>query len=471
MWFRRDLRLDDLPALHAAIDAGPVAALFVFDDRLLNGRWHSPNRNAFLLECLHALDSTLQGRGTRLHIRHGDPRVVVPAFAGESGASTVFASRDYTPFATSRDSAVAKALDARGVTFHLYPGTLVQEPESVQTSTGQGYSVYGAFFRKWASLPRRTPLSAPESIIGVDGIADRGITDSSPWSSNEIAVPMHPDGGEQAAQERLANWTTHLERYAADRDRLDREGTSRLSQDLKFGTISPGVVLAAVERAGAGAPKFVSELAWREFYHHLVWRHPRMLDEPLRSEFAAVEWDANAERVQRWKDGQTGFPAVDAAMRQLLATGYMHNRARMIVASFLTKDLHIDWRVGQEHFMRHLVDGDVANNSGGWQWASSTGTDAQPYFRVFNPALQSKRFDPEGSYIRRWVPELRGVPARHIHEPGGMSEGERRDSDCILGRDYPLPMVDHQAERKRAITRFAEAKLLNLADKEGADSQ
>ncbi|MGE0599180.1 MAG: deoxyribodipyrimidine photo-lyase [Dehalococcoidia bacterium] len=452
MWFRRDLRVADLPALEAAIEHGPVVPLFVFDDRLLKGRWSAPNRNAFLVECVQGLDAALRERGNRLHFRRGDPRDAVTAFARECDASMVFASRDYTPFARRRDEAVSGALEAERIEFRLFPGTLAQEPEAVSTAGGQPYSMFGPFYRRWAGLPRKAPIPAPQSIPGHSGLEIGQVPAFLVGANGSAPDRLH--GGERAAQERLAGWVGNLPGYESGRDRMDREATSRLSQDLKFGTLSPRQVIAAAEVAGAAGSKFVSELAWREFYYHVLWNHPRVLERPFRPEFASLEWDANPGHVQRWKDGETGFPIVDAAMRQLLATGFMHNRARMIVASFLTKDLHIDWRVGQEHFMHHLVDGDVANNNGGWQWAASTGTDPQPYFRIFNPFLQSKRFDPEGAFIRRWVPELRRVPMGRIHEPHRMTFGEQASAGCLIGQDYPAPMVDHEVERRVAMERY-----------------
>ncbi|MGE3073595.1 MAG: deoxyribodipyrimidine photo-lyase [Dehalococcoidia bacterium] len=457
LWFRRDLRLTDLPALDAAVKAGPVAPLFAFDDRLLGGRWSSPNRNAFLLECLEALDRGLRARGNRLHFRRGDPREVVPAFAAECRADAVFASRDYTPYARHRDEAVAIELRAAGVGLHLHPGTLVHEPEAVLTAEGRPYSVFGPFFRRWLGVPRRAPISAPELMPGPSALGAGQVPASLVAAKGTASERLH--GGEQRALERLAAWAKNVSPYASVRDRLDREGTSRVSQDLKFGTLSPVQVIARIDRAAAGADKFISEVAWREFYHHVLWHNPGIRDEPFRTEFASLDWDSNQDRVERWKDGRTGFPVVDAAMRQLLETGFMHNRARMIVASFLTKDLHTDWRVGQSHFMHHLVDGDVANNNGGWQWAASTGTDPQPYFRIFNPYLQSRRFDPDGAYIRRWVPELRGVSDGRIHEPHRMSVEEQKAANCVIGRDYPTPIVDHAAERKVALERYSAARI------------
>lgn len=456
LWFRGDLRLHDLPALAAAIERGPVAPLFVLDDRLLHGRWPSPNRARFLLGCLSSLDAELRKRGNQLHIRTGRPELEVPAFAAACGAGDVFASRDYSPFARRRDGEVARRLAGAGISFHARRGTLVHEPEDLANAAGEPFSVFTPFFRRWQQLPTLEPLAAPDEIPPLDGL---------PPGTLPVAAGLGLAGGadllaagEPAALQRLERWTNDgIARYADERDLLASAGTSRLSQDLKWGLLSPVQVLA--QAAKRDAAKFIAELAWREFYYHVLWHNPRVLHEPFQPQFAALEWDAPGERLDAWKQGKTGFPIVDAAMRQLLATGYMHNRARMIVASFLTKDLHLDWRLGEAHFMEHLVDGDVASNNGGWQWAASTGTDPQPYFRIFNPALQSRRYDPDGEYVRRWVPELRAVSDRFIHEPALMPPAEQDRVKCIIGRDYPAPIVDHAVERAVAIERYAAAKL------------
>lgn len=461
LWFRRDLRLHDLPALAAALKAGPVLPLFVLDDRLTNGRWPSPNRAAHLLGCLRALDAELKARGNRLYIRRGRPEVEVPKFVAEAGASGVFVSRDYSPFSRRRDAKVHALLSAAGVGFHARRGTLALEPEQVLTDKGEPYSVFSPFHRRWQATDLPEMIPAPEEIAES---RKPGLLGSLPALSDLARGKPSPhliEPGEPAALRRLEQWVRgDLDAYAQARDSLGSEATSRLSQDLKWGTLSPLQVIGAARAAHPrSSSRFVTEVAWREFYAHVLWHNPRVLREPFRPEFAHLRWDDPADRFEAWKSGQTGYPVVDAAMRQLLATGFMHNRARMIVASFLTKDLHLDWRLGEAHFMEYLVDGDVANNNGGWQWAASTGTDPQPYFRIFNPTLQAGRFDPDGAYVRRWVPELANVPERFIHEPWRMSEGGQDAAGCQIGRDYPPPIVDHAVERKVAIARYTEAKV------------
>ncbi len=458
LWFRRDLRLHDHPALRAAIDAGPVAPLFVLDPVLVRGRWSSPNRTAFLLASLRDLDAALRARGARLHLRIGRPAEEVPRFAIEIGAGAVFVSRDYSPYARRRDAAVARALEAHGIGFHARRGTLVHEPEEVRGAAGQPLTVFTPFHRAWSALPLRAPFPAPARIPAADH-PDPGAIPSPADLGLPPPVEALPAAGEPAARARLQRFLAGpVCAYAETRDRLDLAGTSRLSQDLHLGLLSPLEVVTAARAAPCESAKFVSEVAWREFYHHVLWHHPRVLREPFQQAFAAIPWRRDQAAFEAWTAGRTGYPLVDAAMRELAATGYMHNRARMVAASFLAKDLLLDWRLGETHFMRHLVDGDVANNDGGWQWAASVGTDAQPYFRIFNPVLQAKKFDPEGSYLRRWLPELRRVPVRYVHEPWTMPPSVQAEAGCIIGRDYPAPIVDHRAAREQALAVFEAAR-------------
>lgn len=458
LWYRRDLRVHDLPALQAADMAGPVLPLFVFDERLLHGRWPSANRVWFMLESLKVLDRELRGRGARLHVRHGRPEEVLPAMARETGAGAVFVSRDYSPYARRRDRAVAAALEADGVEFHALPGTLVHEPEDVRTGSAQPYSVFTPFRRKWESLARRAVVGAPDAVACVDGVDPGEVPSVRALGFDEPAAGIIAPG-EVEARNRLEAWASRgIGGYSARRDMLAEGATSRLSQDLHWGLLSPLEVIERSAGAGEDSAKFIAEVAWREFYHHVLWHHPRVLREPFQRQFAGIRWDTDAGKLQAWKLGRTGFPVVDAAMRELLATGYMHNRARMIVASFLAKDLLLDWRLGEAHFMEHLVDGDVANNDGGWQWAASVGTDPQPYFRVFNPSSQAAKFDPDGTYVRRWLPELARVPRPFLHEPHTMPAAMQRESGCTIGVDYPFPIVDHRAARERALAVFAAAR-------------
>jgi len=451
VWFRRDLRLHDQPALSAALGHRRVLCLFVLDDRLLHGRCASPNRAWFLRECLHALADQVARLGGVLVVRDGRPEQVVPAVAREAGAATVLASRDYGPFGRARDGRVARALAAAGVQFAAFPGLLAVEPGDVISKAGGALTVFTPFFRRWSEVPPRPVLPCPDHIPP----PPPGFEQSAPWrwAPERPAAELLP-GGEPAARLRLEAWLDNgLSRYAEDRDRLDLEGSSRLSQDLRWGLLSVNELRQRLR--GAGTASFERELAWRDFYHHLAWHLPGVLREPFRPAARNLPWSTDQVRLRAWQEGRTGYPVVDAAMRQLVATGWMHNRARMIVASFLTKNLFIDYREGERFFLRHLTDGDVAVNNGGWQWASSTGTDAQPYFRVFSPVLQGRRFDPEGRFVRRWIPELATVPDRYVHEPWAMPPEVQAGAGCVIGRDYPAPIVPAAGAVRRARAFFS----------------
>jgi deoxyribodipyrimidine photo-lyase len=463
IWFRRDLRLHDHPALVAAVeDADRVVPLFVVDPALVGGRFASPNRIWFLLASLSGLRASLRALGSDLVVRVGDPRVVVPSIARESGAATVLVSRDHAPFGVARDQTVGERLAAQGVAWSAHPGNLVHEPDAVRTKDGRPFQVYSPFRRAWSVVERRAVLGPPRAMPPVHGggpgagpepgripsLRDLG-HDDAPTARAELL----PEAGETAARSRLERWLARgIGDYRATRDRLDlQDGTSRLSADLHLGLLSPLEVVERAEGAGEGRRAFVNELVWREFYAHVLAAQPAVRERSFRPEFDDLPWSTDDAAVEAWRAGRTGYPVVDAAMRQLLATGSMHNRARMISASFLTKDLLVDWRVGEAHFMRHLVDGDVASNNGGWQWAASTGTDPQPYFRIFNPVEQGRRHDPEGAYVRRWVPELATVPTAWIHAPWQMSPAEQAAAGCRIGIEYPAPIVDHATARERAL--------------------
>ena len=465
VWFRRDLRLHDHPALTDAVASGhPVAPLFVFDPSVLHGRFASPNRSWFLLGSVAELRRQLEARGSRLFIRIGDPTMVVPAFASEVGADQVTVSRDYTPYGRQRDRAVAATLRDRGVAFRAKRGLLIHEPEDLVTAAGDGYTVFGPFLRRWEALATRDLLPAPDSFPTVD--AEPGAMPDLPALGFD-GPTAHTDAlrlpGESAARRRLEAWLEDEgpARYDRTRDHLDDpHATSRLSADLRFGLLSPVEVATralASDDGGDGSRRFVSELAWRDFYAHALWHSPRIAREPMDERYRDIAWEVDAAGLEAWQDGRTGHPIVDAAMRQLRSTGWLPNRARMIVASFLTKDLLIDWRAGERHFMTHLVDGDPASNLGGWQWAASIGTDSRPFVRVFNPVTQAKRFDPDGVYVRTWLPELTRVPTPKIHEPWTMSPTEQDEAGCLIGADYPAPIVDHAKARERALARYAAA--------------
>ena len=447
-WFRRDLRVHDHPALTAAVaDADVVVPVFVLDEVLLARHADAANRRWFMRESLVALRDELAGRGAALRVLHGRPAEVIPRFAREAGARAVYVTRDVSPYGRSRDRAVAEGLAAIGIELHPKRGQYVNEPDAVAKGDGTPFRVFTPYHRAWAKLDRRPPLPPPERIPGPAGARPDGIPDLGPPTAD---VSLIPAPGEPAARERLRRWVDGgLARYHGTRNRLDLEGTSRLSQDLRFGLLSANEVVAASDRPGEGPQAFVRELAWRDFYAHVLWHHPATLEAPFQAAFREMPWRDDPEAFTAWCEGRTGYPVVDAAMRQLRTSGYLPNRARMIVASFLAKDLLLDPRLGEAEFMRLLNDGDPASNDGGWQWSAGMGTDPQPFVRVFNPVLQGQRFDPEGDYVRRWLPELRGIAGAAVHEPWALP------TDDLSGIDYPERIVDHAAARERALAAFA----------------
>jgi deoxyribodipyrimidine photo-lyase len=433
VWFRRDLRLGDNPAW-AAASAGheDVTALYVLDDRLL-GR-AGPFRRRQLLAHLDALDDRLGRHGGRLLVRHGDPVEAVPEEVRRTGAETVYANADVTPFATARDDATEAAL--AGVPVRWSWGGLVHPPGSVLTAKGQLSRVFTPFHKTWEKT-RLDPWPAPggAAVARTTGAAI-------PRADGDPPDPP----GEDAALDRLEAWLDLVADYPETRDLPGVRGTSELSADLRFGTISPRTVLATVGHSSPGPAAFVRQLAWRDWYAHMTLEHPDIADRPVQEGFRTVRWRRDDAGFEAWKAGQTGFPIVDAGMRQLAQTGWMHNRVRMITASFLVKDLLVDWRRGERWFRHLLVDGDVAQNAGNWQWVAGTGPDATPYFRIFNPTAQSRKFDPRGAYIRTWVPELAHLDDHQIHEPAGALA------------DYPPPIVDHKEARERALAAYGRAR-------------
>jgi deoxyribodipyrimidine photo-lyase len=440
-WFRRDLRLADHPALAAAAADGPVVGLFVFDDGLWNPA--GANRLAFLIDSLTALD---QAMGERLVFRSGDPAHCLIELCQQVGASRVLATADHGPYGRLRDEKVGAALDQAGFEARFVDSNYAVAPGTILSGGGTPYKVFTPFFKAWKAHGWPRP-GGPVDVDWVDDI-DRGTIAEAPApTADEL-----PRAGEAAAWHRaewfLDNVVDHYDEY---RDRPGIDGTSRLSPYLKWGVIHPRQLL---DRLGpsAGAETFRSEICWREFYADVLTARPETARHAFAEKMAGMEVDDGPDadaRFDAWAEGRTGYPIVDAGMRQLRAEGWMHNRVRMIVASFLVKDLHLDWTRGARHFMRHLADGDLASNSHGWQWVAGTGTDASPYFRIFNPVSQSKKFDPDGFYLRRWVPELADLEDRWLHEPWAASSPP-------LG--YPQPIVDHGVERKESLARYESLK-------------
>ena len=453
-WIRRDLRLSDNQALQAAISTGlPVTPLFILDEHLLERP--APLRQGFLFAGLRQLDAQLNHCGCRLIIRKGDPATTLHNFIAGlgDGPHPVFAIEDTSPYARQRDAKVADL-----VSLTLLPGQTIFPPATVSKPDGSPYTIFTPFCRAWRALP---PQSDPQP-------ASLRLTSLPGLESDEIpSTPPPPDfpPGEAEALRRLNRFIDGpIDEYAAGRDRMDLDGTSQLSPYLRFGMVSARQVYAAARSAFSreenlpgvrqSCEVFINELIWREFYNSILYHFPQVMKTSFNPTLRNIRWQNAPQLLQAWKNGQTGYPVVDAAMRQLTQTGWMHNRARMITASFLVKDLLINWQEGERWFMQTLVDGDPAANNGGWQWTAGTGTDAAPYFRVFNPTLQGKKYDPEGTFIRRWVPELAKVPTRYIHEPWLMPESTKETTGCRPGKTYPLPIIDHKDARQRALQAY-----------------
>jgi deoxyribodipyrimidine photo-lyase len=456
-WIRRDLRLADNPALAAALAAAPVIIpVFVLDPALLNSPYHraAEKRRSFLFGGLRQLDDDLRARGSRLTLRQGRPLDVLSALAAETGAAAIFAAEDFSPYARRRDEQAARHLPLT-----LVNGLTVHHPSAVRKANGEPYTVFTPFSRAWKALPLPAEaelLPAPARLPAPPALASIQIP--SPSGSTYF---LPGEDNARAALHSFASGT--IFGYSEGRNRLDGDGTSALSPYLRFGMLSAREAVVAAHQAMEAAPDargrksveaWLNELIWREFYCAILYHFPDVLRRAFRPGLRHIHWSNDRDSFAAWCEGRTGYPVVDAAMRQLAATGWMHNRARMITASFLVKDLLIDWRWGERWFMRHLIDGDPAANNGGWQWTAGVGTDAAPYFRVFNPVLQSRKFDPYGDFARAWIPELRRVPDEYIHEPWQMPDDVQRKSHCVIGQDYPTPIVDHAFARARVLDAY-----------------
>jgi deoxyribodipyrimidine photo-lyase len=457
VWLRRDLRLRDHPALRAALERSErIVPVFCFDDSLLKGRHSSGPRTQFLLECLADLDRGLRERSSGLVIRHGDPGAELVRIAREVGAEDVHATDDVGPYARRRDQRVRSALAGAGIGLHLHAGVTAIDVATVTTGTGKPYTVFSPFFRTWLETERRPVLRAPTAIAPLPSGLRKGRIPALSALGLEQEVEEPPGGGETDARRTLDRFLAGpVREYAEGREALGADGTSRLSPYLHFGCISPRQIEDRLGR-GQGPAAYRRQLAWRDFHHHVLLHHPRNVRSELRDRYRGrIRWSRARRPFEAWCEGRTGFPLVDAGMRQLRREGWMHNRARLVVGSFLTKDLGIDWRWGERHFMRLLVDGDEANNNGNWQWIASVGTDPQPVFRrIYNPARHQERFDPENRYVRRYVPELRAVPDSYMSEPWTMPAELQRKSGCVIGGDYPPPIVDHRLAREEALERY-----------------
>jgi deoxyribodipyrimidine photo-lyase len=456
-WFRRDLRLNDNTALNAATkDYTRVIPTYVLSSWKGSHRWTGAPRQQFLCDSLASLDRGLRKAGSALVLRQGDALEELTRLIRETNASAIYANRDPDPHGRETEKRLSLVTEKLGAKLHLFKDVALHERDEVLTGSGTPFRIFTPYSRAWSSLEKPRPGGRVTQLPPLpQGLQSLPLPSLETWSLTSSEDIKLPEAGETHAQARLQKFLDdRLFRYANHRDIPALDGTSRISQDLRFGVLSIRETFTQVQQRLTGATSdqrrslqiFVNELCWREFYYQVLWFKPEVLEHEYSEAYRGLPWDNNHEAFRRWCQGETGFPIVDAGMRQLRASGFMHNRVRMIVAMFLTKDLHLDWRQGEQWFMQRLLDGEIAANNGGWQWSAGTGTDAAPYFRIQNPWTQSSRFDSDAEYIKRWIPELAGVPAARLHQPP--TPGIR------LSPAYPLPMVDHAKERDVALASY-----------------
>jgi deoxyribodipyrimidine photo-lyase len=458
-WYRRDLRIADHQILQTASQqCEAVLPCYVVSTWKQHHAWTGPNRQQFLCDCLRSLDANLRTLGSRLLIRHGKAEEALRQLIIESGADALFFQRDPDPFGKMTESAVERICAELGVKVHAMHDVSLHSPTEILTGDQLPYRVYTPYSKNWLSKPKEQPVGKLTRLATPDHLASDPLPTLATWGLPASTATIVP-AGEKAARQRFRDaLQQRIAGYAEKRDIPSLDGTTRISQDLRFGLLSLRSIYAATQQAMLEAPApvrtnhhtYLKELAWREFYFAILHFYPEVLEVEFAPQWRGLPWDEPDEKLTAWQQGRTGFPIVDAGMRELLATGHMHNRVRMIVAMFLTKDLHYDWRLGESWFMRHLVDGEIASNNGGWQWSAGTGADAAPYFRIQNPWSQTLRFDPQGLYIKRWVPELAQCPPKLFLTPP--ADGRP------IAADYPLPIVDHNTERLRTLAVFQQHK-------------
>jgi len=458
-WFRRDLRITDNTALReASSQAEQVVPVYILAEWKKSHGWTGPNRQAFLCGSLEALRGNLEHIGGRLLFRQGDAVEELLKLAREAKAEAIFTNADPDPHGKATEERLKQAAEEEGIAVRIFHDHTLHGPEEVLTNAGRMFRVFTPYSRAWWPLPKAEPHGRLRKMGTPTKLASLDPPTLATWGLSDAAGI--PEPGERAARDRMnAFLKGPIHRYGQDRNIPSGRTTSRLSQDLRHGLLSirdlyHRCIAAREEAETATARKsvqtFINELAWREFYMGILHHYPNVLDDDFNPDYAEVTWDEPDDRFERWKAGETGFPIVDAAMRELARTGFMHNRPRMIVAMFLTKDLHFHWRLGEQYFMQQLVDGEIGSNNGGWQWSAGTGADAAPYFRIQNPWTQSERFDSKGEYIRQWIPELRDLPDKALHQPP--------NNGGSLAKGYPAPMLDHKTEREETLRRFKAGK-------------
>ncbi len=465
VWFRRDLRTHDHTAFYHALTAGrAVYCAFVFDTEILDTQPRRADRRVeFIWHAVRELASVLRRNGGNLLVLHGRARDEIPRLAVTLGVQAVYANRDYEPQACARDAAVANALAGQGIAFRSFKDQVIFEGGEVLTQGGTPFLVYTPYKNAWLKKLDGSNLQPYAIEQYLDKLAKPAAPAMPALSAlgfattnlRELKIPTGMTGADRL----LRDFEKRIDAYAATRDFPALPGPSQLSVHLRFGTVSIRSLAAlAHARASRGAAAWLSELIWRDFYFAILQHYPRVEKSAFRAEYDALEFENRADHYAAWCTGSTGYPLVDAAMRQINRTGYMHNRLRMVTASFLVKDLGVDWRWGEKYFADNLNDYDLAANNGGWQWAASTGCDAQPYFRIFNPVTQSERFDAQGTFIRSHLPQLARVPDCYIHAPWKMGPGAQEAAHCVIGRDYPAPIVDHAVARGKTLERYAKSR-------------
>ncbi|MBY0414606.1 MAG: DNA photolyase family protein [Bdellovibrionales bacterium] len=465
-WIRRDLRLHDHRALSEALkSAESVYIAFIFDSLILDDLTNRHDqRVSFIMDSLKEIEEILRKKGSSLIVRYGDPRNEIPKIISEFNIDGLFFNRDYEPYAKKRDKEVEKILSNKNILVSNYKDHVFYEKHEIRNGSGEIYKVFTPYKNKWLETFQANESLVPDYKINLKNLAQFENSKNvliHDWFTDIGMMPSDTffQGGTSKALSLLKDFRDDIDNYKEGRDIPSLEGTSKLSTYIRMGNLSlRDMIRVSLESSNVGHATWLSELIWRDFYHMILDAHPEVEDHCFRIEYDKIKWIGSTEHFQKWCDGETGFPIVDAAMRCLNATGFMHNRLRMVVASFLTKTLLIDWRKGERYFAAKLLDYDLAANNGGWQWSASTGVDAQPYFRIFNPFNQSEKFDPDAIFIRQWCPELNNFSNKSIHAPHDTEIGEQILAKCFIGKDYPGPIVSYKANRQEALEMYKKVK-------------